>query len=263
MAIVLLVGFGLAVLRNNDKKNAEIAILSKRIQQIEGDYAREKDTLTSIIRELRDWVERRGTTLDLPDGHVTAVDSERREVLIDITSRQGARAQLRMSIFDAASPGIPNEKPKGTIQVTQVGESFSTARIIKTNNPNEPIRVGDIVYSPVWSPNLPTRFALVGMMDVNRDDKDDRDELKRLIQEAGGIVEFDLPPPEVGQETGTLSPRIDWYVIDDRPRQQGQFAQRMGQVIKEARLDGIRPLPIRRLLAFLGYGMSQPVGSRP
>jgi len=81
MAIMLFVGFGLAALRNNDKKNAEIANLSARIK-------------------------------------------------------------------------------------------------IKTNNPIEPIRVGDIVDSPAWSPNLPTRFALVGKMDVNRDDKDDRDKLK-------------------------------------------------------------------------------------
>ncbi len=60
------------------------------------------------------------------------------------------------------------------------------------------------------------RFALVGKIDVNRDGRDDREELKRMIQEAGGVVDFDLPPADLGKETGTLSPRIDWYVIDDR-----------------------------------------------
>ena len=244
------------------KKNAEIARLSVRIKQMEEEGSRKQDTLTTIIREMRDQLERPGNTLELPDGHVTHVDYERQEVLINITRRQGARPQMKMSIFDSASPGIPNEKPKGMIELTQVGEQFSTARIIKTNNPIEPIRVGDIVYSPAWSPNIPTRFALVGKMDVNRDDKDDRDELKRMIQEAGGLIDFDLPPPDVGKETGTLSPRIDWYVIDDRTRRQGRIEQRMGEVIKEARLNGIRPMPIGRLLAFLGYGMSQPVAGR-
>ncbi len=94
---------------------------------------------------------------------------------------------MKMSIFDARSPGIPTEKPKGTIEVTQVGEQFSNARIIKTNNPIDPIRVGDIVYSAAWSPNIPMRFALVGKIDVNRDGRDDREELKRMIQEAGGV----------------------------------------------------------------------------
>ncbi len=83
-------------------------------------------------------------------------------------------------------------------------------------SPIDPIRTGDIVYSPAWSPNNPTRFALVGKIDVNRDGRDDREELKRMIKEAGGVVDFDLPPLEVGKETGKLTPRIDWYVIDDR-----------------------------------------------
>ena len=37
-----------------------------------------------------------------------------------------------------------------------------------------------------------------------------------MIKEAGGVVDFDLPPLEIGKETGKLTPRIDWYVTDDR-----------------------------------------------
>ncbi len=36
----------------------------------------------------------------------------------------------------------------------------------------------------------------------------------------------------------------------------------MGEVIKEARLNGIRPMTIERLLAFLGYDMNAPVIGR-
>jgi hypothetical protein len=77
-------------------------------------------------------------------GFVTYVDYERREVLVNITRRQGARPQMTMSIFESAIPGIPTSKPKGMIELIEVGEQFSTARILKTNNPIEPIRVGDI-----------------------------------------------------------------------------------------------------------------------
>src|SRR4051794_8465993 len=83
----------------------------------------------------------------------------------------------------AHAPGIPTEKPKGTVELTSVGDQFSVARIVKTMSPIEPLRIGDIVYSPAWSPNTPMRFALVGIMDVNRDGKDDRQELKRMIEE--------------------------------------------------------------------------------
>ena len=85
-------------------------------------------------------------------------------------------------------------------------DESATARIIKTDSSIDPIRVGDIVYSAAWSPNQPTRFALVGKMDVNRDSRDDREELKRMIQEAGGVVDFDLPPHDLGKETGAISP---------------------------------------------------------
>jgi hypothetical protein len=262
---------------DNDGKTTEITNLTTKLKQQEEDFGRQRETLTTIIREQRDRIEKQELILDRPDGYVTYVDYERNEVLVNLTRRQGARPQMKMTIFDARSPGIPTEKPKGNIELTSIGDQFSTGRIVKTDNPIDPIRVGDIVYSAAWSPNQPMRFALVGKIDVNRDDKDDRDELKRMIQEAGGVVDFDLPPSEVGKETGTLSPRIDWYVTDERlplremykanteqsVLRQSQLEKRMGEVIKEARLNGIRPMPIQRLLAFLGYDMSAPVLGRP
>ena len=197
--------------------------------------------------------------------------------MVSLNRRQGARPQMKMTIFDAKSPGIPTERPKGSIELTQIGDQFSAARIVKTDSSIDPIRVGDIVYSAAWSPNQPMRFALVGKMDVNRDGKDDRDELKRMIQEAGGTIDFDLPPADLGKETGSLSPRIDWYVIDNRQPLREVYAsknasvevsqeklnQRVGEIVREARLNGIRPMTIEHLLAFLGYDMNAPVIGRP
>jgi hypothetical protein len=260
----------------NDKQATDIANLTNKSKQQEDDFTRQRDTLTTIIREQRDQLEKKELILDRPDGYVTYVDYERREVLVDLNRRQGARPQMKFTIFDAASPGIPTEKPKGNIELIAVGDQFSSARIIKTDRNVDPIRIGDIVYSAAWSPNQPMRFALVGKIDVNRDSKDDRAELKRMIQEAGGTVDFDLPPSDLGKETGVLSPRIDWYVTDDRIPLRDTFAakgqavevaqealnKRVGAVIKEARLNGIRPMTIERLLAFLGYDMNTPVLGR-
>src|SRR5262249_25517791 len=175
--------------------------------------------------------------LDRPDGYVTYVDYETKEVIVSINRRMGARPQMKMTIFDARSPGIPTEKPKGNIELTTVGETTSHARIVKIDNPIDPIRVGDIVYSPSWSPNQPTRFALVGKMDVNRDGRDDRQELKRMIQEAGGVVDFDLPPGDLGKPMGEVTPRIDWYVIDDRLPFRDVFAKQSDATVAQAAKD--------------------------
>jgi hypothetical protein len=260
----------------NDKQATELANRESKIKQQEEDFTRQRETLTSIIREQRDSLEKKELILDRPDGYVTYVDYERREVLVNLTRRQGARPQMKMTIFDANSPGIPTEKPKGNIELISIGDQFSSARIIKTYRTIDPIRVGDIVYSAAWSPNQPMRFALVGKIDVNRDGRDDRQELKRMIQEAGGTIDFDLPPADLGKETGALTPRIDWYITDDRMPLRDTYAnksasvevaqevlsKRVGAVIKEARLNGIRPMTIERLLAFLGYDMNASLVGR-
>ena len=117
--------------------------------------------------------------------------------------------------------------------------------------------------------HLSGRFALVGKIDVNRDGIDDRDELKRMIEEAGGVIDFDLPPPGVGKEIGTVSSRINWYVTDCRPPLCADWLpneplpNRVRAVLKEARLDGIRPLPIERLLAGLGYSTNPHAPAGP
>ena len=259
-----------------DQTRTELANVNTQLRQMKEDDERKLELAHSIIREQRDQLDKRENVLDRPDGRVTYVDFNRGEVHVDINRRQGARPQMVMSVFDANAPGIPTEKPKGTIELIQVGDQYSIGRITNTVSPIEPMRIGDIIYSPAWSPNEPMQFALIGKIDVNRDGKDDRDDLKRMIQEAGGEVVYDLPPPEVGKESGELTPRIAWYVTDERIplrdiysnkseatlTQQANFSSKTGEMIKEARSFGIRPITISRLLAYLGYEMGAPVVGR-
>lgn len=260
-----------------DQARTEIANLTTQLRQVKDEDGTKIAQLTAIVRQIRDQAEQKENVLDRPDGKITYVDFGTNEVHVNVTRSQGARPQMKMTIFDANAPGIPTEKPKGNIVLTQVGDKFSIGQIVKTNSPIEPMRVGDIVYSPTWSPNDPMKFALIGKIDVNRDGKDDRDDLKRMIQAAGGIVEYDLPPPNAGKESGKLSALVAWYVTDDpkeRPplrevyegsksdssiAAEAMFQQRFGEVIKEARLLGIRPMSLGRLLAYLGYDMNVPV----
>ena len=261
---------------DNDKKTTQIANLETSIRQLKDETDRKLELANSIIREQRDVLDKNENILDKPDGYITFVDRDRNEVQVNINRRQGARPQMRMTVFDAASPGVPTEKPKGNIQLIQVGDQYSIAHVDKVVNEIHPIRVGDIVYSPAWSPEEPMRFALIGKIDVNRDGKDDRQDLKRMIEEAGGIVDYDLPPPNHGKESGKLTARISWYVTDDRMPLRGVFEartdagvaaqtlfeKRYGQVIKEARSEGIRPMPLGHLLAYFGYEMGTPVVGR-
>ena len=97
-----------------------------------------------------------------------------------------------------------------------------------------------------------------------------------MIEAAGGIVDYDLPPPDAGKESGKLTGRDAWYVIDDadavprglRPRpsvtanENAEFLKKQSEAIREARLNGVRPMPIERLLPYLGYDFAAPVVGR-
>ncbi len=260
----------------NAKMATEIQNMSAKLRKNEDDYSKALALAQQTVRELRDRLERKETILGRPNGVITFVDHTRGEIHVNVSRSMGARPQMKFTIFDSQSAGIPTEKPKGSIELVSVGDRESIARIIKTERSIDPMRVGDFVYSPAWSANDPMRFALIGKIDLNRDGKDDREDLKRMIESAGGIVDYDLPPPDAGREKGKLTGRDAWYVIDERPayyevysqnktvtaNENSDFLKRQSDMIREARLNGVRPMPIERLLPFLGYDYLAPVVGR-
>lgn len=243
----------------------EIAGLKQQLAQMKDTTDRQRATLMAQLREWRARVEQNEDVMDTPDGVVQFVDYDRGEVRTNVGRVQGARERMQLSVFDRNSAGLPTEKPKALIELIQVGDRTSVGRIVRTNSPSDPIRNQDYLYSAAWSPNRPERFALIGKIDVDRDGSDDRANLKRMIAAAGGVIDYDLPPPGTGQETGQITPSTSWYVVDDRQpirptgaaandgMEDGEYLKKRSQIIEEARLNGIRPISIERLLAYLGY----------
>jgi len=260
----------------NAKMANEIQTLQTKLRKQEDDSSKALALAQQTIRDLRGSVEKNETILDRPDGRITFVDYRRGEIHTNISRSQGARPLMRFTIFDSHAAGIPTDKPKGSIELTSVGDRESIGRILQTISSINPIRTNDQVYSPAWSANEPMRFALIGKIDVNRDGSDDREDLKRMIEAAGGIVDYDLPPPALGRETGKLTGADSWYVIDERPpwhevfdtkkgvtaNENSEFLKKQSEAIREARLVGVRPMPIQRLLPYLGYDYQAPLTGR-
>ena len=250
----------------NASLQAKIANLEAKLRETADEDAKKLSLAQIALRQARDINERKEIILERPDGIVTYVDYTRGELHCNLTRSQGARPQMKFTIFDSKSPGLPTDKPKGTMELIQVTDQYSIGRIVKTFTNIDPIKEGDFVYSPAWSPNEPMRFALIGKIDMNRDGKDDREDLKRMIASAGGLVDYDLPPPDVGKESGKLTGRDAWYVDDTRTPfrevygksgvtalEDQEFTKKQSEAIREARAVGVRPMPIERLLPFLGY----------
>ena len=94
------------------------------------------------------------------------------------------------------------------------------------------------------------RFALIGPIDMDRDGRDDRARLARMIRDNGGSVVYDLPP--TGPAAGPISPGLSAYVLDSRSSTVAVTPAHLAdqsKAIVQARTDGVRPITIDRLLA--------------
>ena len=277
----------------NNKMTSE---LEKREKTIAGQ--------DSVLRDIRNQQALKEDVMGKPGGRVTFVDYGASTVRVNVNRSQGVRPLLRFSVFDKNAVGITSDRPKGVVELIKVGdpqkgENDSLARIVKVTDPNDPIRYNDYIFSVGWSYDHPQRFALVGKLDVNRDGRDDRGELIRMIEAAGGVIEFDLPPPGVdrtigqaavarayarlgepvppgvGRASGKISALAYAYVTDERrtlvlnakkapdvTKEDTAFLQEQSQATKDARDNSVRPLPLEKLLNMLGYDYSAPIEGR-
>ena len=278
------------------------ATASNQINALRQDNVKKDKQVTdfrSIIGDLQDRTAQKEDVMTKAGGRVTYVDYGSNQVRVNVNKSQGVRPLLRFSIFDKAAAGLISDKPKATIELIQIGDSDSLARIIKTFDPANPIHYNDKIFSVGWSYDHPQRFDLVGKIDINRDGKDDRADLIRMIEASGGIIEYDLPPPNVdrspgiaavgrayarlgepvptgvGRSAGKISGLAFGYVIDTRSStivnkakgsegssEDTAFLQDASLATKEARDNAVRPLPVEKLLNMLGYDYSAPVQGR-
>jgi hypothetical protein len=259
--------------------------------------------LQSKNRDLLDRMSRREDVMTKPGGRVTYVDYSANLVRVSVNRSQGVRPLMKFTIFDKNAPGITSDKPKAAIELTSVGdpqkgEYDSVGRILKTFDSNDPIRYNDLIYSVGWSYDHPRRFALIGKLDINRDGRDDRGDLIRMIEASGGVVEFDLPPPgvdrspgqaavartfarlgepqppSVGRAAGKISALGFAFVMDARKslnvfakateqtKDDTSFHEEESQATKDARDNGVPPLTLEKLLNLLGYDYQSPIEGR-
>jgi hypothetical protein len=288
----------ITALQTSDKeKTNTITDLTNKLADVNQKFTRYTGDVSIKLQDLKDRLSLNTNQLGKAIGHVSMVDYPRREVRVDITKATGAKPMMVFTLFDETARGIPTDKPKGTIELVSIGEFDSLARIVETKDPTNPIRRYDQIYSPAFTPDNPQRFALVGKIDINRDGRDDRADLIRLIEQSGGYVEYDLPPPGVdrtpgrlavertfaklnevvppvtGRSSGHISPLTKAYIYDDlnslrdpaisqkveqlTPEGQ-QFSKEYSDATREARANGVQPMRLARLLTELGY--SPPPG---
>jgi hypothetical protein len=232
---------------------------------------------------------------EIPDGIIRWIDRLGKKVWINLGEADGLKPRTTFNVYKKTSRGIGRgaekravgrEDIKGTIEVTRILEpNLSEARIL-TEDLYSPIAAGDPIYSPLWNPGRGEAFSIIGIMDLNGDDKDDRDLLKEAVATAGAVIDNEVDEKGElfinGKKPEEYKPRITektkFLVIGKIPEvadtadpEEIQTILKINGIRKDmedaARERGVRIVSLSDFLSYIGYKsqrrLSVPGGESP
>ncbi len=255
--------------------DTQLQSLAVQVKKLESESSEKSQAIASQVERIQ--------RFENPDyassqGRVTLVSDGGTAAWINLGTKHGLRKGVMFSILDASETQISKATPKARMiiqSVSEDGESasgevyFGSDYESKNKYYRRPVVEGDQVYSPVWRPGRKTSFALVGKMDINGDFQDDMDEVRRIIEAAGGIIDAELPAR--GQEKGTIKSSTDYLVIGSdvesvaNAPNGGDKAKDYAKFIAKGKSFGLREWNIDKLMGFLKVDESSrivPLGNR-
>jgi len=179
-----------------DRLEKEQARLKERGQELLATQDKLKYTQKSLDLALQKLDAIKGPGVDIglaaykADARIVRIDEQAKVVYLDIGSRDRVYRGLTFSVYDRNADIPEDGKGKAEIEVFQVSENVSAAKINYSTIKN-PVTSQDIVANLIWDSQISNRFVVVGDFDFNADgfiDDDGRDRIVQLIQRWGGRV---------------------------------------------------------------------------
>lgn len=159
------------------KANAEKTALEANIAKLE-----------RSIDKLREGVPNPDQFAQPADGRISWVNQRYGKVWIDLGSADGLRPQVTFSVVADGVADAEAAEQKGSIEVVRIlGEHMAEASIT-SDDPKNPLLVGDRIYSQVWDRGRQVSFGIAGVIDLDKDRKSDLGRLKNIIAASNGRV---------------------------------------------------------------------------
>ncbi|MCC6510993.1 MAG: hypothetical protein IT423_17965 [Pirellulaceae bacterium] len=168
-----------------------ISILDAAIVKLKADNATQAATLLAQNEKIQ---RLQKENFDEPAGSVINVANGSRTVWINLGAADGLREGVSFVVLDEKTRNVAEGKIKAEMVVERVTDDHMAVCTVTSGVSKYPVLPGDLVYSPAWRKGRVTGFALVGLMDINGDGRDDRDLIKSVIQSAGGKVDAEILP---------------------------------------------------------------------
>ncbi len=197
-------------------------------------------------------------SFETAQGEIRWVNQRNRTVWVNLGRADGLDRRTTFSVYDAEATGVDGEGKKGSIEITEIlGEHLAEGRIIEDVISN-PIQPGDLVHTPVWSPGSRKHFVLAGFIDIDGDGVSDREQVRRLIELNGGVV--DAPMDAQGQRTGEVTVQTRYMVIGKRPDASSspEMIQDFSAIESKAQEFHIEQISLDELLRRMGWKNTAP-----
>ncbi len=202
-----------------------------------------------------------------PDFKIVSIDRTGTLPYINIGHGDKVSPQDTFSIHGIGPDGRPLPEIKGSLEVINiVGEHLAQCKILSIKDTNkDPILKGDIIFNPTWNPNARKRIAIMGVIDLTGDGKDQIYELIGQLERQGVLVDAFLDPATLEiRNTPGISPKTDLLIIGDgidsvkAPRgivneKLNQLTKATNEMRQQAKENGVAQVDLRKYLEMSGF----------
>lgn len=201
-----------------------------------------------------------------PVGKLIRVNNNDNEVWINLGRKDHITPGMTFAVYDprvGASTSAENKGKRGDIEVIEVGDVESLARITHTEK-TQALLQNDILSNPVYSrdKNRKFHFVISGNFDIDADGvatPGEREKIVRLVQSWGGVIDDKVTSQTdfliVGSEPTSMTSGVDTESEQgqDLVKQSQDQAKAYADRLVAARELSIPILNANRFLSMIGY----------
>jgi hypothetical protein len=234
--------------KQESKHEGQLADINKQLKDLTEKLTKSERAKENLLAE----VSKSAESFEVPDGRVSWIN-QNGTVWLNLGSADGLRRQITFSVFDADALDPAKTEPKGSLEVTNIlGDHMAEAHVTR-DDPRNPILTGDQIYSQVWHRGKRLRFALMGIVDLNGDGKNDMQLARNLIELNGGIV--DAYVDDNGKIQGEISVNTRYLVRGDHPEGANEAAlqEAWSKMSADAQTNGVEVITLDKFLNQIGY----------
>jgi hypothetical protein len=227
-------------------------------------------------------------SFERPDGLVSWVDNSAGLVWVNIGAQDGLKIRTTFSVYKKSHHGVGHgadaEDIKGQLEITRIiGANTAEARILG-DDIYDPIAKGDPIYTPLWSPGRVEKFAIIGIIDLDQDGIEDREQFHELVQDVGAKINHEVLDdgsriryprypgafelweeggPQLDSDTKYVIkaniPDVSLAALEEEKKKRLKISKQLKTMRDEARRLGIEEINLNDFLAYIGYRPQQRI----